>query len=250
MPKQYQWSTRTDYSSDTPLSWGVIPNDTSWHTENAGSGSATASYYFRDSNTPPYTDPISSRVITSVTNSWTTSIDNNNVLTINLQTTINSIARDDVRGSDYATPGRVIDVYNSNGAKIFGPYTDTSINTAHSISGVISVGATTIILQPGEDAALSALRIHNQTVGMASYDDIGVGVRFRNILPADYRPGKVLDNNGVWQSHDRSAGMSKIRGTNGWIEMRTVGGGEYSDNPPLIRHTSGWKNMRKIGNDS
>ena len=249
MARHYEWSTRTDYSSDTGLSWGVIPNDTSWHSEVAGSGSATAEYYFRDSNTPPYNDSVSSRVITSVTNSWTATIGANNVLTIVLQTTINSIKRDDIRGSDYATPGRNIDVYNSSGTKVFGTYTDNSINTAHTISGSINVGQTTIVLQPGQDAQISALRIHNQTVGKTSYDDVGVGVRFRNTLPKDYRPGKVLDNNGVWQSHNRDAGMSKIRGNNGWIEMRTTLGAEASDNPPLIRHSDGMKDMRKIGSE-
>jgi len=248
MAKQYQWSTRTDYdSSGSQLSWGVIPNDTSWHTEDEGTGSATASYYYRDSNTSPWVDSISSRVITSVTNSWTAEINNNNVLIVTIFTTINSIARDDIRGSDQATPGRIIDVYNSIGAQVFGPYTDTSVNTAHSISGQISVGKTIITLQPGQDAEISALRIHNQTVGTSSFDDIGVGVRFKNILPADYRPGKILDNNGVWQSHNRQNGMSKILGPNGWIEMRTINGAEASDNPPLIRHQSEYKNMRKSG---
>lgn len=247
MSKQYQWGTRVDYASDTSLSWGVIPNDTSWHTEDIGSGSVTASYYYRDSNTPPFTDAVSSRVITSVTNSWTASVDNRNVLTVVLSTTINSIERDDIRGSDFGTPGRNIDVYNANGVKVFGTYTDTPINTAHSISGPISVGSVTITLQPGEGAEVSALRLHDQTVGGPSYDDIGIGVRFKNILPADYRPGKVLDNNGVWQSHNRSGGAAYIRGNNGLIEMRTAGGGEYYDNPPYINHNSGWKNMREIG---
>lgn len=196
MAKTYQWSTVTDYDSDTDLSWGVIPNDTSWHTVEAGSGNATASYFYRDSNTAPFTDANSSRVITSVTNSWTASISDTNVLTINLHTTINSIARDDIRGSDQNTPGRTIDVYNSSGTKVFGTYTDTQVHVAHSISGEIAVGDTVIVLQPGQNASLSALQLHNQTVGGSSYDDIGIGVRFRNTLPAPTTYRLHYDANG------------------------------------------------------
>lgn len=246
--KNYQWSTRTDYDTDSSLSWGVIPNDTSWHTDPAGSGSATASYYYRDSNTPPYTDAISSRVIISVTNSWAASISIRNVLTINLQTTINFIKRDDIRGSDYPSPGRLIDVYNSNGTKVFGTYTDSPINTAHTISGEIQAGSTTIVLQPGQDTTVSSLRLHNQTVGGPSYDDIGVGVCFRNILPIDYRPGATLDSNGIWQGHDRDDGKAHIlTPMNSWREMRSSGGLVDCGNPPSIYLNNKWYNQREFG---
>lgn len=200
MAKNYQWSTTTDFDSDTDMSYGVIPNDTSWHTTTAGDGgSATASYYYRDANVSSggqYTDANSSRVITSVTNSWTSSVSDLNVLTISLNTTINSIDRDDLRGVNQDTPGRNITIYNSSGTVVFGTYTDTQLASAHSISGSINVGSTTIVLQPGQNASLSALQLHNQTVGGSSYDDIGIGVRFRNPLPSPTTYTLSYDANG------------------------------------------------------
>lgn len=196
MAKTYQWSTKTNFASDTDLDYGVIPNDPSWHTETAGNGSATASYYYRDANQPPYTDANSSRVITSVSNTWTASISDLNVLTINLHTTINSIARDDVVGTNPATPGRYITVKNSGGTTVFGPYTDSDISYAHSISGEVSVGDTTIVIQPGASAEHSALQLHNQTIGGSSYDDIGIGVRFKNTLPTPTTYTLNYDANG------------------------------------------------------
>lgn len=248
--KNYQWRTRTEHASDTSLSWGVIPDDTSWHTSEPGSGSVTASYYYRDSNTPPWSDSISSRVIISVTNTWSASISIRNVLTITLQTVINSIKRDDVRGAESPTPGRNIDVYNSNGTRIFGTYTDNSVNTAHVISGPINVGTTTIVLPAGQDTAISALRLHNQSVGGSSYDDIGIGVQFRNILPTDYRPGATLDSNGVWQAHDRDDGKAHIlTPMNSWREMRSSGGLVDCGNPPSIYLNNKWYNQREFGTE-
>ncbi len=67
----------------------------------------------------------------------------------------------------------------------------------------------------------------------------------------DYRPGKILDNNLTWQSHNRSTGADNIRTASSWQTMRTQDGGVASDNPPTIAHSSSsFKNMRKIGANS
>lgn len=199
MAKQYAWSTTTSFASDTNLSYGVEPNDQSWHTTDVMTGSATALYYYRDANISTggqYTDANSSRVATTVTNSWTASIDASNVLTITLTTTIDSIVRDDFRGSNQDSPGRVITINDSVGSTVFGPYTDNNLTSYHQISGSISVGTTTIVLQPGQSAEKSALQLHNQTVGYQSYDDIGIGVRFKNPLPANWTATLNYNANG------------------------------------------------------
>lgn len=67
----------------------------------------------------------------------------------------------------------------------------------------------------------------------------------------DYRPGKILDNNLTWQSHNRSTGADNIRTASSWQTMRTQDGAVASDNPPTIAHSSSsFKNMRKIGANS
>lgn len=63
----------------------------------------------------------------------------------------------------------------------------------------------------------------------------------------DYRPGQIIDNNGVWQSHNRSTGADNIYTGSSWNTMRTIDGAVGTDNPPYMRHTSDWKNQRKIG---
>lgn len=66
----------------------------------------------------------------------------------------------------------------------------------------------------------------------------------------DYRPGKIIDNNGIWQSHNRPTGADNIRTASSWQTMRTIDGAVGTDNPPYMRHTSEWKNQRKIGNNA
>lgn len=249
MASTYSWSTVTNYSSDTDLSYGVIPNDPSWHDTDAISGSATATYYYRDANVSTggvYTDANSSRVAVVVTNSWIASISGANVVTVTLTTTIDSIIRDDLRGSNQNTPGRIINIYDSAGTRVFGPYTDTNLTSAHTISGPINVGTLTFVLQPGMSAEKSALQLHNQTVGSASYDDIGIGVRFKNSLPADYRPGGIYVQGSGWLSHNRSGGADDVYNGSSWNTMRTLGAPTAQGNPPELYHNGDWFNMRKI----
>ena len=124
MAKQYQWRAELNFNAGDPgnLSHGVTPStESNWQTANiGGSESRSYTYWYRDSNTAwsgSYQDVLSSRVATSVTQSWSTSVDNRNNLTVTITTTINSVVRDDIQHpagySDSNTPGRDINIYNS-----------------------------------------------------------------------------------------------------------------------------------------
>lgn len=64
-----------------------------------------------------------------------------------------------------------------------------------------------------------------------------------------YRPGKILNANNNWMSHQRSGGAEKIYNGSSWVQMDTIDGATGTNNPPLIKHSSGWKNMRRIGTE-
>lgn len=190
----YKWRTSFEYKNSLDpnyhLSYGVDPStyDT-WQTTTAGQGgSGTFTYYYRDSNTMysgEWVDSISSRCAYSVTQTWTTSIDLSNNLTVSVDTIVNSIVRDDIRGTDQNTPGRNIAVYKEQGGTALISLTDNQVATAHAIQGTaVSLGNYTFTLAPGESATKNTLYIHNQTVGGQSYDDIWAGVQFMNPLPA------------------------------------------------------------------
>lgn len=266
MAKNYKWKTSFAYqneiSPNNHLSYGATPNTyDSWQTaEIGGAGSNTTTYFYRDSNTMyagAYVDSLSSRVAFSVTQTWTTSVDSRNNLTVSVSTVVNSVVRDDIRGSDSNTPGRNINVYKEQGGSAYISVTDTQVATAHTISGSVDMGTYTFTLGPGEDATRSTLYIHNQTVGSGSYDDIWAGVQFMNPLPKDYRPGATLDTNtSIWKSHNRTNGACHIlpntTGTN-WYECRTVGGDSGGQgNPPLILHAANansWYNQKRLGKE-
>lgn len=219
MADTYQWRAHTKYNSTTTLSYGVTPSDQSnWQTDAIGNtqSSRTWTWWYRDSNKKSgstYTDAISSRVAISVTESWTTSKDDKNNLYVRARVVINSIIRDDLKGSDNNLPGRQIEVYKEQGGLKVLNLTDTQIATAHTIySGPLSMAEYSFKIAPGQNKEHSTLYLHNKVVSssITSYDDIWIGVQFRNILPDDYRPGKVYDNNAKFQSHNRTNGKAHI----------------------------------------
>lgn len=264
MAKEYKWRTTFAYqnipSSNYHLSYGVIPNTyDSWQTATIGDGgSNTTVYFYRDSNTMysgGWYDTISSRVAFDVAQTWTTSVDSRNNLTVSITTVINSVVRDDCRGNDQNTPGRNINVYREQGGASYLSVTDNQVATAHTISGLVNLGTYTFTLAPGQDMVKSSFYIHNQTVGSASYDDIWAGVQFMNPLPADYRPGASLDTNtNIWKSHNRLDGachvLSNVENMT-WQECRTIGGDEGEQGtPPLILkadNPNSWYNQKLLG---
>lgn len=83
-------------------------------------------------------------------------------------------------------------------------------------------------------------------------DEFRVGLFVTNPNAPVYRPGKILDNGNIWQSHNRTVGKDNILQGNGtsWQTMETSGGGELTDNPPKIMSNSTFTNMRKIGENA
>lgn len=255
MAKQYKWKADTTYRSDTSLSYGVIPSDhTGWQAEQPGPQSGTWVYWYRDANVgPPWVDSNSSRVAISLTESWTASIDSRNNLTVTINTTINSVVRDDIQGSNVDSPGRYINIYREQGGAAALALTDTQLASAHTIySGPLVLDSYTFTLAPGESLQRSSLYLHNQTIGYQSYDDIWFGVLFLNDLPKDYRPGTSLDTNtSVWKSHNRTNGACHVLNGSTWQECRTLDGDSGGQgNPPLMlraANASSWYNQRLLG---
>lgn len=260
MAKVYKWKTITSFDSSTNLSYGVSPPDQSdWQSSQAGSRSGTWQYWYRDANVgPPWSDANSSRIVISLTESWTATIDNRNNLTISLNTIINSVVRDDLRGSNTDTPGRNIDIYRSSSGSPVLSLTDTQVATAHTIySGPLALDNLTFTLEPGESRQRNSLFLHNQTIGYASYDEVRFGILFMNDLPKDYRPGTSLDTNtSVWKSHNRTNGACHVLSNVGsvtWQECRTLDGDSGGQgNPPLILHAANansWYNQKRLGKE-
>lgn len=258
MGKKYEWRADLRIEPESTLSHGVMPNtQTAWQEADSDApGSGSYTYWFRDSNTAwqgTFQDLLSSRLAVSVTQSWTTSVDSRNYLTVTVITTVNSIVRDDIRHPtgyyDSNTPGRNLTLYKQQGGAVVWSAQDNQVATAHTLSGTISLGSETFTLAPGNITNVRpSLYMHNQTVGTSSYDDIWLGIQFRNPLPLDYRPGATW-NGTAWKSHNRTAGAANIRSASAWNEMRTNDGGAGSDNPPFMRHSFDWKNMREVGSD-
>lgn len=259
--KNYQWRAdlRLESGDSDWLSHGVTPSThEDWQTAQSGQlESGTYVYWYRDSNTAwqgHFQDLLSSRVALSVTQNWTTSVDNRNNLTVTITTTVNSIVRDDIQApsgySDSNLPGRNIDLYTADGTNVFS-ITDNQVATAHQLSGQINLGSETFTIAPGDSSVVrTSLYLHNQTVGTSSYDGIWLGLQFRNILPADYIPGMINDGSGHWLSHNRASGTYRLyNGSNWGSDLRTIDGGSGTGDPPSIYDGSVFKNQRLIGQE-
>lgn len=252
MAKTYLWKTSTRFQSDTSLSYGVDPTTyENWQSAEAGSQTLPAiTYWYRDANVAGpggFTDANSNRVAISISESWTATIDNRNNLTVTITTTLNSVVRDDLRGSNQDSPGRNINIYREQGASAVLALTDTLAGTAHTIwSGPITLAQYTFTLAPGQSAERSSLYVHNQTIGSSSYDDIWAGVQFQNPLPADYRPGERKVS-GTWYSHNRTGGMCHRKVNGSWVEMRTLDGAVGTGNPPSRKTNGTWYNQMLLG---
>ena len=262
MAKIYNWRADLNFQSGDPgsLSHGVTPSaQENWQTAEAGGSMSPGqyTYWYRDSNTAwqgEFQDILSSRVALAVTQTWTTSIDSRNNLTVTINTTVNSIDRDDVRHPsgyyDSNTPGRDIKLYDGNGTQIWSTI-DNQVATAHNLSGQISVGTETFTLAPGNITVVKpSLYLHNQTVGGSSYDDIWLGIQFRNPLPAETIPHAVLGPNGEWLSHNRAGGDLRLYNGSRWTDnLANTDGGEGYGDPPSIYKDNKWLNARLIGKE-
>lgn len=252
--KTYKWKADTTYQSDTSLSYGVDPSThTGWQTAEAGPQSGSWTYWYRDANVSGpggFTDANSSRTAISLTESWTASIDNRNNLTITITTTINSVVRDDLRGTNQNTPGRNINIYREQGGSPILSLTDTQLASAHTIwSGPQTLDQYTFTLAPGQSLQRSSLYLHNQTIGYQSYDDIWFGVLFLNDLPAEAVPHAVLGSNGTtWLSHNRDGGDLRLWDGSRWTDnLKNTDWGEGYGDPPSVMKDNKWLNARVFG---
>ena len=254
MAKQYKW--QIDLSASGPLAAGVLSGDTSEHTTSDASGSATAQYYFIDSNytaSGPWQSN-QSRVVIDVTTSWTATFDDRNNLTLAVTTLINSIVRDNVIGNPTApnTSGRNMEARRIQGGAILWTYHDTDIAAAKTIAqNITALGTFAITLAPSSGNSQHSMYFFNKNDTYDTQGDrLNLGVKFENITPPDYRPGAVNNGSNVWLSHNRTGGKCHILGSgNSFIEMRTLNGLVDCGNPPSILYGGKWYNQRKIGKE-
>ena len=253
MAKLYKWKADTTYKSDTTLSYGVTPSThTGWQTAQPGPQNGSWSYWYRDANVNSggvWSDANSSRVVVSLTEAWDASIDNLNNLTITITTTINSVVRDDPRGTNTDTPGRIIEIYREQSGSPVLSLTDNQVATAHTIwQGPQTLDQYTFTLAPGQSLQRSSLYLHNYSPGFPSYDDIWFGVLFMNDLPATTVPHAVYGGNNAWLSHNRTGGNLRIRTSTRWSDnLQNVDGGIGYGDPPSIYKEGKWLNARTFG---
>ena len=242
-----------------------------WTPVSGTSGSMTAKYYYHDSWIAK--NAISSRVWVTISDRWQvleTTPDNH--IKVRITSTIDRIERV-AKGSAYEGSWNCLG-YNwstwhimiyknrdkSGGVVSGGNFANLSATVNQVISSTpISLGTYDIDLPPlrpgdtpysrGTVFYQSSVTGHEDDADGSSYvDRMWMGLNFRNTLPYDYRPGKVLDGDGNWQSHNRNRGAADVLTSGGsWQTMRTNDGAVGADNPPLILSNNGYKNMRKIG---
>lgn len=235
---------------------GVTPTDDNWHTTTAETGSATHTYYYNDSTCASNAN--SSRVSVNITDSWTVSIDEHNNMSVSVHSVINSITRTAYQGDPNSCASNIladIIIRRAAGGSVLARYNNQNFGTYGTIASNVDLGTYTFTLAPGQDANRSTVHYTNDAHYSGGsqeglYDDVfRMGITFKNILPADYRPGATLDSSSVWQSHERTGGKAHILTSGGaWREMRTVDGLTASDNPPSI-YTTKWMNQRKLGKE-
>lgn len=263
MAKNYQWRTSSDIISGGYIGeeTGVIPPDTGWRTTDVLYGSTDAEYYFRDSDTGENAN--SSRVVVSISEEWTASIDSRNYLSITLKTKITGIRRDDLRGTvGTMSAGRDMYIRRENGGPIIWQVLNDPISTAHTIlSSQITLDDYTFTLAPGQNLSRGSIYFRSNTQGHGGdippsvyVDLMWLGTEFKNILPNDYRPGATLNTNtSIWVSHNRTNGACHILDNSTWKECRTLDGdSDGKGNPPLIltaADANSWRNQKKLGKE-
>ncbi len=258
MSKNYQYRAQFvivegGYPGETT---GVSPADDNWHTTDVATGSATHSYYYNDSTCASNAN--SSRTTVRITDSWTVDIDGHNNMNVTVHTVIDSISRAAYQGNPNSCANNIVTdiiIRRYSGGPILARYDNQNFTTYGTVASNVDLGTYTFTLAPGQDANRSTVHYTNDahfTGGGQEglYDDVfRMGITFKNILSADYRPGKVW-NGSAWLSHDRAGGAANVRNASSFVEMRTVDGPIGTGNPPLIRDASTYHNMRLIGQNS
>lgn len=235
--------------SELPKTYGL-----GWVTTSEPDGSEEITYTYRDSDSANNNN--STKVAITVRDTWHVTFDDRNNMVVQVTTLLVSAIRS-VIGSP-SNVNRHLWMRRTKNGSDFSPFPKIdNASTAHTIASNVSLGTETFTLAPGGSAERSTIYWRNTSVGYESWaipniytDILGVGVHFKNILPPDYRPGKVKTNTSTWYSCNRSGGKCHIMKPDGTLkELRTIAGGTGTDNPPYLKHPSGWKNQRKIGTE-
>ena len=225
-----------------------------WTTTTDDVGEQTYTYSYRDSDHEDNNN--CTEVEVTIKDTWRVTIDNSNVMTVKVTTELVSAVRK--KHGSITNANRRIWLRRSSSGSDFAPFPlIDNASTAHTIASNVNLGEYTFTLQPGDNAERSTVWWRSTMVGHEGdhlpnkYTDIlGIGIRFKNILPKDYRPGKVKTNTSTWYSCNRSGGKCHIIQSGGTLkELRTTSGGTSTGNPPYIKHPSGWINQRKIGTE-
>lgn len=258
------------YAGEWKGSDGIHQN---WTDVTGTSGSMTARYYYHDSWLAR--NDISSRVWVTITDNWEIieQTDNNHIK-LRVTSSVDRIERvASGTGSEgswncigQSWPGKwhiqIFTNRDKSGGVVPGGDFQNLVATVNQVisSTPVSLGTFTIDLPPQTELSptsrgtvfyQSGVMGHEWDPDTSTYvDRMWMGINFRNTLPPDYRVGKTIDNNGIWQSHNRTTGKADIRTNSTWQTMRTNGGPTSQGNPPLIRQSSAWYNMRKIGNNA
>lgn len=250
MDKQYRWQIDL-LNASGPIGTGILEGDRDPHDTSATTGSANAKFYCIDSNARNSSDWATnqSRLVISVSTTWTASIDSRNYLTIVADTTITKVERDNIIGNPNFSDSspRNMSAHHYEGGPTLWSYTDTNIAVAKTIATNIPLGTKTFTLAPGSGESNYSMYFFNKNPNWQTDGDrLKMGVKFTNILPPDYRPGQCL-HGGTWKSHDRSGGSANVLVNGTWTEMRTIDGGTGQGNPPSMRTNNSWYNQRQIG---
>ena len=259
----YKWQNTMYPPPHGPIKCGVYAGDTDMHSTDVMHGTSMTIFAYLDSDV--VTSQVSSwnadntsRVEIQLLTEWSVTFDNRNNMTVTINVTLVSLARTAINGSPGHAYGRNIRFYPSQAA--FNP-TETEVNQiAHYYEKYIDqyrtyatnvpLGTQTFTIPPAQEANRSSIFVYNKTAGYDSAGDwMNMGVHFINDMPPDYRPGAILVN-GVWQSHNRSAGESHIRCNNRWSEMRTNNGHSQNDDPPSIYIGDHWTDQLLLGKEN
>lgn len=257
MAKNYQWKTSSEIISGgyAGEETGVIGGTIDWQTTSATSGSSSAKYYFRDSDSMDNSN--SSRVVVDISETWTASINNRNYLTVTLNTVINSIVRDDIRGTP-GSLGRSMFLRREASGPLVWYVINDPISSAHTILGTpVTLDTYTFTLAPGENLTRGSIYFRSNVQGHdgdappSLYIDLmWLGTHFKNILPKETIPHAILGNNSQWLSHNRDNGDLRIYNGTRWSEnLPNVDGGEGYGDPPSIYKNNKWLNARLIGKE-
>lgn len=214
----------------------------------AGTPNITATYTDATTagGTPPSTDLARCTVAISYADvEWT--LNNDNSVTVTGRITSDTLARtrlyQGTTGIDYMVWTEF------NGSRTFSAVVHGESSGTYDLNLPETFSVTVPPL--GRTSAASVHFYSRWTQPGFAPDEFTLGLIIENPNLPDYRPGAIRDNDGVWQSHNRSGGEVHILTGNGnWKEERTMGAPTEKGNPPSIRKDDAWFNQRKIGKDA